>query len=85
MEPWTDSTGLTVYVHEHGQCRAGPCPIHNVSQHHMRDWPQIWRYDRKIMERICSHGVGHPDPDCQYAKQDPIHGCDGCCQQKGTR
>lgn len=36
-----------------------------------------WRDDRSFMERICPHGVGHPDPDDEHA--DPIHGCDGCC------
>jgi len=36
-----------------------------------------WRYDRSFMERICAHGVGHPDPDGTNA--DPLHACDGCC------
>ena len=36
-----------------------------------------WRYDRSFMERICVHGVGHPDPDS--ADADPLHACDGCC------
>jgi hypothetical protein len=41
------------------------------------------------MERVCEHGVGHPDPDHvshirrvkgdDYANVDAIHGCDGCC------
>jgi hypothetical protein len=34
------------------------------------------------MERICPHGVGHPDPD-EYAIASGgdagVHGCDGCC------
>jgi hypothetical protein len=29
----------------------------------MKDWHTHWRDDRKLMERICPHGVGHPDPD----------------------
>lgn len=36
------------------------------------------------MERICPHGVGHPDPDCMYAKRDTVHGCDGCCLESTT-
>lgn len=36
-----------------------------------------WRYDRSFMERICVHGVGHPDPDDSGA--DLMHACDGCC------
>jgi hypothetical protein len=51
----------------------------------MRSFPQEWRTDRAIMERICPHGVGHPDPD-EYkirgknGKYELVHGCDGCCE-----
>ena len=47
----------------------------------MRDWPQNYRVDTGVTERICSHGVGHPDPDNPWPKDDPrwVHGCDGCC------
>lgn len=55
----------------------------------MVDWPQHWRADRLLMERICKHGVGHPDPDDiaykriqhgdSVAESESIHGCDGCC------
>lgn len=41
-------------------------------------WPQHWRGDRHLMERICPHGVGHPDPD--DINPDGVHGCDGCCR-----
>jgi len=37
------------------------------------------RFDRSFMEKICVHGVGHPDPDDSNA--DPIHACDGCCTE----
>jgi hypothetical protein len=30
------------------------------------------------MERICDHGVGHPDPD-EFMADVWVHGCDGCC------
>jgi hypothetical protein len=63
-------------------CLGRPCPIHNPSQHHMRAFPQHWRSDRGIMERICPHGVGHPDPDDQ--SPDHTHGCDGCCHPTAT-
>ena len=79
MEQWKDSVGQTVLVHELEQCKAGPCPIHFPSPHHMIAWPQIWRDDRRIIERVCPHGIGHPDPDCKYAHVDFTHGCDGCC------
>jgi hypothetical protein len=55
----------------------------------MRSFPQHWRDDRGIIERICPHGVGHPDPDAlpyldrvlgtQKAGTEMQHGCDGCC------
>lgn len=68
-------------VHDRSQCAGENCTIHNMSDHHMRSWPQHWRSDRGIMERVCSHGVGHPDPDSPWPDGDSrwVHGCDGCC------
>lgn len=68
---------VLVHVHSEQKCAGEACCIHNPSDHHMRDWPQSWRSDRRIMERICEHGVGHPDPD--EINPDTLHGCDGCC------
>lgn len=69
-----------VNVHSPDKCAGTYCPIHNPSNHHMKDWPQHWRADRRIIERICPHGVGHPDPDDPAAAGiHSIHGCDGCC------
>lgn len=78
-ERWKDATGKVVRVHPKTQCAGEWCSIHNPSDHPLKDAPQIWREDRRIMERVCQHGVGHPDPDCIYAQHDSIHGCDGCC------
>jgi len=64
-------------VHPQDNCAGRPCCVHNPSEHHMRAWPQNWRGDRLLMERICPHGVGHPDPD--DINPDTTHGCDGCC------
>jgi hypothetical protein len=83
---WVDDVGCKIYnFHSSSACR-GPCPVHNPSYHHMRDWPIVWRQDRGIFERLCEHGVGHPDPDSMYVKMefeavgdDGVHGCDGCC------
>jgi hypothetical protein len=71
------------------ECRTYGCCIHNVTNHHMKSWMQNWRNDRKMMERICPHGIGHPDPDHmswferthgkEAASYEGIHGCDGCC------
>jgi len=60
-------------------CCDGPCPIHAPSDHHMRAWPLHWRADRHIAERVCPHGIGHPDPD-QLLLDGGVHGCDGCCK-----
>ena len=45
-----------------------------------------------MMERICPHGVGHPDPDHlsflerlfgeETTRHESVHGCDGCCVPK---
>lgn len=67
-------------VHSPEVCIGGYCTIHNRSYHRMRNWPQHWRSDRGIMERICPHGVGHPDPD--DISTNTVHGCDGCCSQQ---
>ncbi len=66
-----------------------PCMFHSPTDHIMSDFPHHWRADRMIMERLCEHGVGHPDPDqLQYwmntrggdaANAEMVHGCDGCC------
>lgn len=74
-------------VHNSDRCQGRPCTIHNRTDHHMRAWPQSWKADRGliyyygIMERICPHGIGHPDPDEWWANDSPmwIHECDGCC------
>lgn len=66
-------------MHTADKCAGDYCTIHNRSDHHMRSYPQHWRGDRGIMERICPHGVGHPDPD--EINQDRTHGCDGCCYE----
>lgn len=78
-------TGLLI-THGADKCAGQHCCIHNPSQHHMRDWPMNWRPDIGVMERICPHWVGHPDPDdAAYNNREGrsflgIHGCDGCCQ-----
>jgi len=77
-----ENTDITIWTHAKDACGSTHCTIHNRSNHVMRSWPQNWRTDRKIMERVCSHGVGHVDPD-DYAFirgwDDGVHGCDGCC------
>lgn len=70
-------------------CSVLGCSIHAPSDHVMRDWPLHFRNDRRLMERLCPHGIGHPDPDDLAFKErsmpgsssgEGVHGCDGCCR-----
>lgn len=82
--PLEHSEGFLFNVHDPSQCQEEYCTVHNRSDHHMRSFPQHWRSDRGIMERICPHGVGHPDPDSPWPPDSHmwVHGCDGCCSPK---
>lgn len=82
---------LLVNVHPREVCEVGgfPCVLHSPSDHHMRDWPTLWRADKRLMERICPcHGIGHPDPDdlAFHSRNGRghlgVHGCvlPPCCQ-----
>jgi len=79
-------------VHGTSQCQGRACPFHNPTDHRMNEWPKHVRWDRcALVERICSHGIGHPDPDSlewvneyrtqkRWDRDDGTHGCDGCCR-----
>ena len=73
--------GSYLTTHTEETCTRKYCPLHNPSDHHMVDWPQNWCDDLMVMERICEHGVGHPDPDQVLDKRPDVkeHSCDGCC------
>lgn len=94
MDEYTTGTGQRMSVHSLEDCKGPDCVIHNPSDHAMKDFPTHWRSDRQLMERICPHGIGHPDPDDIAFKQkhmkwfqdnpkhlmyEEVHGCDGCC------
>lgn len=96
MENYKTGTGQNLLVHSKKDCKGEHCVIHNPSDHAMRAFPTHWRGDRYLMERICPHGIGHPDPDDlafkalafgnteagkQNLKSEFIHGCDGCCNE----
>lgn len=81
MELVTLVGGTKLVCHDRTVCLP-PCPIHSPTDHHMVTWRQNWRSDRRIMERLCKHGVGHPDPDegkIGLGLDAGTHGCDGCC------
>lgn len=93
MEPYVDGCGQRLRVHSFNDSCLTSCSIHNPSDHPLRDAPTFWRSDRGIMERICPHGIGHPDPDGIAfiratrgdgdAWAEGVHGCDGCCSAQG--
>lgn len=78
-----------VMVHSVDSCQGRRCVLHNPTDHHMRSWRWLMRTDKSMLiERICPHGINHPDPDSLYFFTDVAkyggegignHGCDGCC------
>lgn len=80
---------LTKTHPEADDCHERGCSVHAPSDHSMREFQTNWRGDRALMERMCEHGVGHPDPDhmayvreargVEFAEGEGVHGCDGCC------
>jgi hypothetical protein len=61
--------------------RAGGSP----SVPEWRQWPTVQRAGG-LVERVCPHGVGHPDPasvarlaESTGGAHHGVHGCDGCC------
>ena len=83
-----EHTQIDLRVHQKDECmNPEVCSIHNRTDHHMRSFKQFYRFDRGIMERICTHGIGHPDPDdirILNGDDNGIHGCDGCCIRFAT-
>ncbi|QNE35876.1 hypothetical protein [Leifsonia shinshuensis] len=76
-------------THEVGECLLAHCAIHSPSQHPLASAPLRWRSDLLILERVCPHGIGHPDADGldhvfvvdgeMAAAVLAVHTCDGCC------
>ncbi len=88
---WGDLIGMyrgtPLIVHRPDVCAGHFCCIHNPSDHPLDKAPLNWR--GHVMERICRHGIGHPDPDDLAWRERvgrdsaPVHGCDGCCCGRG--
>jgi hypothetical protein len=76
---------VIVNVHPQDLCAGGPCAVHNPSDHPMKEFRQHWRNDRAMMERICPHGVGHPDIDDYRIRNGLDSGIHGCCQEHCCR
>lgn len=78
-------------THSEDSCTGYPCDIHNRPPH-MSKFPLQWRRDRKILEQVCKHGVGHPSPgEVAHSVRKGRralhleHGCDGCCEEWNER
>jgi len=84
-DEYVTGVGQRLRVHNRKTCKGKHCVIHRPSKHPLANAPTLWRDDKGIMERICMHGIGHPDPDgLNHLPKDvqrtmSIHGCDGCC------
>lgn len=81
--------GKVIYIHNKKNCKGRGCPVHHPSDHEMKKWPMSWNLQVLSMERVCEHGIRHPDPDDYKFRQDnqidiPDHAkdCDGCCDMK---
>lgn len=81
-----ERVGTLTNTHDPRACASKGCAVHNrPSAHALDSAPLNWRTDRGILERICKHGVGHPDYDASLYLQsigmdsENVHGCDGCC------
>lgn len=87
MATYITGTRQHIGVHDDHDCIGRYCVIHKPSAHVMVNFPTHWRADRGLMERICPHGVGHPDPDhldfvpAGRRQVESIHGCcpEHCC------
>lgn len=80
MATFTLREGVVLHgVHELADCIGRHCVIHNPSEHRLSGAPLNWRSDTQVMERICPHGIGHPDPDhIAYVRSlTPEHDCEG--------
>lgn len=83
---------MQIKYHDPSVCVGQRCCLHNPSDHHMKEWPLVLKMGGH-MERTCSHGIGHPDPDSLWyfevvmGEMDEVewrgvHGCDGCCRRE---
>lgn len=95
---YVTGTGQKLWkIHLPEQCEGRPCVIHNPTTKKPEcDWPTHWRADRRLMERICPCGIGHPAGEhLEYLKEldeklgtdmvqwEGIHGCGLGCHTPG--
>jgi hypothetical protein len=86
--PHPDRPTQRIVAHNWQCCAGQRCPLHNPSDHPLKDAPMRWRGDVGIIERTCPHGIDHPDPDDLRIRSGfgGVHSCDGCCRSpRGER
>ena len=77
-------SGQELTTHRKGDCVGSYCVIHRPMPGPWDSWPRQWRTDRRIMERVCPHGVGHPAAEQHEfwmrtgRGYEWVHGCCGC-------
>lgn len=74
-----------LHTHPPSACAGRHCWVHNPTPSHMMTWAIQWRDDKVTAERVCPHGIGHPDiDDVAYnrsiGRNVTQHACDGCCE-----
>lgn len=82
-----ENTHISIVAHSRDDCPNSVCSLHKRSDHHMRSFRQIFRYNIGIMSRVCMHGSWHPDPDDEKfisGEYDGSHDCDACCIRFAT-
>lgn len=56
--------GQLLRTHPASDCLdVGGCPIHNPSDHPLRNAPLVWADELRLLFRRCPCGALHPDPD----------------------
>ena len=60
MEQVLLELGQVIQCHEVSDCLGRWCCIHKPMPGPWQSWPRYWRDSKKIMERICPCGIGHP-------------------------
>lgn len=79
-----------ISIHNPTQCAGRPCVFHNPSDHALSKAKVSYNESLHRVERVCSHGIHHPDVDevvkvydgfgeteaLKFAKHND---CDGCC------
>lgn len=90
MDSFLNPDGVKWTIHGKEGCNGKPCAFHNPTNHHMNSWPLDLNKEKNLLfERVCKHGVRHPDPDSynylsslEPSKSAELmnHDCDNCCK-----